>query len=235
MLVYTLPSLQGATVLHRPSKRVRSPYMADIELDDGTIGLCHTPGLGCSGLVVPGKRIYVSENYDTAIKTNWIAHVAEGLSSMIGIHPLTTKEAIYTLLERIHPDAHWTADVMVKYSRMDYVGYLPDGKKVYMELKTVLSESMDKMSVPECKTAKAYTETNVLKQVLALPDTHSCHFLFIVPHSHCDSVVIDVKDKVYHSKMRQAVEAGIHLHAFVLEYDMDGDILFKKEVSVGLS
>jgi len=235
MLVYTLPSLMGATVLCRPSKRVRSPYIADIELDDGTIGLCHTPGLGCAGLVAPGKRIYVSENYDTEIKTNWIAHVSEGLSTMIGIHPQTTKEAIYTLLERIHPDAHWTANVIVKYSLMDYVGYLPDGKKVYVELKMVLSESMDKIIVPTCKTARDYTEMNVLKQVLALPDTHSCHFLFLVPHAHCDSVMIDVKDTTYHAKMRQAVETGIYLHAFVLEYDVEGDILFNKEVSVTLS
>ena len=235
MLIYTLPALVGATVLHRPSKRIRSPYIADIELDDGTLGLCHSPGLGCSGLVAPGKRIYVSENYDNTIKTRWIAHVSEGLSAMIGIHPLTIKEATYALLERIHPDAHWTADVIVKFCHIDYVGYLPDGKKVYVELKSVLSSPVDTIIVPECITARDYNETNVLNQVLLLPDTHSCHFLFIIPQPYCDSIVIDLKDKHYHSKMQEAVKLGIQLHAFVLEYDVEGDILFKKEVSVQLS
>jgi DNA-binding sugar fermentation-stimulating protein len=209
--------------------RIRSPYIADIQLDDGTTALCHTPGMSCSGLVAPGKRIYVSENMDETIKTDWIVQTSD---TMIGIHPLIAKEATYGILHKIHPDAHWVADVTIQSSCIDYVGYLPDGKQIYVEIKSVLTSPTNRIIRPTCTTAKERTETNVLKFFLGHPNTHSCHFLFLVPHTTCDSVLIDVKDDTYSSKMRQATEKGIHLHAFVLDYAHDGDISFQKEVPV---
>ena len=232
MLLYTLPALTRATVLRRPSMRIRSPYIADIQLDDGTLALCHTPGMSCSGLVAPGKHIYVSENMDDTIKTDWIAHVSD---TMVGIHPPIAKEAAYVLLHKIHPDAHWVASVIVESSCVDYVGYLPDGKQIYVEIKSVLTSPTNRIIRPDCTTAKERTETNVLKTFLGKANTHSCHFLFLVSDSACDSVLIDSKDATYLSKMRQATEKGIQLHAFVLDYDLIGDITFQKEISVNLS
>jgi DNA-binding sugar fermentation-stimulating protein len=226
MLLYSLPHLMGATVLRRPSARIRSPYVADIQFDDGTTGLCHTPGLNCSGHLVPGKRIYVSENMDEDIKTKWVVQLSEG---RVGIHPIVAKLATYSLLERLHPDAHWVYDAPVNVSRVDYIGYLPDGKKIYVEIKTVMTLPKDHIVVPECKTAKDRIETNVLKGLVEKPDTHSCHFLFIVPHSDCDSIVLE---KDYMAKMRLAQDKGLHLHAFVLDYTAEGDILFQKEVGI---
>lgn len=236
MLVHTLPTaLIEATVLRRPSARIRSPYIADIQLPDGTIGLCHTPGLGCSGLVAPGTHIFVSENEDHEIKTDWIAQVAKTPSAIIGIHPPSIKNAAYALLHTLHPDAHWQSDVPVKGHRIDYVGYLPDGQHIYVEIKPVFTTPVGKVVVPTCKTAKEHTETNILKTLVGHPNTHSCHFLFLIPHSACESVQIDSKDDTYSSKMRQAIDKGIRLHAFVLDYDLEGDITFQKEVSVTLS
>ena len=60
-MLHTLPALQRATVIKRPSASIKSPYVADITLEDGTMALCHTPGQSCSGLVVPGRTIYVSK------------------------------------------------------------------------------------------------------------------------------------------------------------------------------
>jgi DNA-binding sugar fermentation-stimulating protein len=232
MLVHTLPTLVEATVLRRPSASIKSPYIADIRFADGTIGLCHTPGLSCSGLVAPGTRIFVSENDDHEIKTGWIAHAAKTPSTIIGIHPPSIKNATYALLHTLHPDAHWQSDVPVKGHRIDYVGYCPNGQHIYVEIKPVFTSPVGKVVVPECKSAKERTETNVLKTLVGHPNTHSCHFLFLIPHSDCESVQIDSKDDTYSSKMRQAIDKGIRLHAFVLDYDLEGDITFQKEVPV---
>jgi len=233
MLVYTLPSLMGATVLNRPSKRVRSPYVADIELDDGTIGLCHTPGLGCAGLVAPGKRIYVSENNDTSIKTEWTAHISEGLSSFVGIHPLVTQQAIYPLLQRISGEAEWASEVTVKYSRLDYVGYLPNGKKIYVEVKTAMTSHVPGVALfPDSPSPRAITHTNVLKLLLAEADTHSCHMIYVIPRSDCNSLLINPKDRAYTKQIMAALEKGVRLHAFLLDYDPDGDITFQKKVPI---
>jgi len=231
MLIHTLPSLVGATVLRRPSAYIRSPYVADIELDDGTLSQCYSPGLGCGGLIAPGKRIYVSENYDDSVKADWIAQISEGLSTMIGIHPTVTHQAIHPLLHKIHPDAEWTTNLIVKYSRIDYVGYCPDGKRVYVQIKTVLADPINRVIV---SADQANTEINILNSLMDHPETHSCHLLFVVPRPDCDAILIDPKNTSYHSKLLDALKKGMKHHAFTLEYDADGDIHYKKKIRIRL-
>ena len=57
-MLHTLPTLIKATVVNRPSKTIKSPYVADIKLEDGTTAMCHTPGLGCCGLVATGRMTH---------------------------------------------------------------------------------------------------------------------------------------------------------------------------------
>ena len=75
--VHSLPTLYRVEVINRPSKSIKSPYVADIRLEDGSHALCHTPGLGCCGLVAPGKHIYVSKAANTKSKTAYTAQIAE--------------------------------------------------------------------------------------------------------------------------------------------------------------
>lgn len=61
-LLHTLPPLFYASVLARPSKSIKSPYLADIRLDDsGEDALCHSPSLGCMGLISEGARVMVAK------------------------------------------------------------------------------------------------------------------------------------------------------------------------------
>ncbi|GBG26320.1 Hypothetical Protein FCC1311_025412 [Hondaea fermentalgiana] len=50
-------------VLARPSKRVRTPYVADVQLLDGTDSVvqAHSPSLGCAGMVSPGRIVEMTE------------------------------------------------------------------------------------------------------------------------------------------------------------------------------
>jgi DNA-binding sugar fermentation-stimulating protein len=62
--IYTLPQkMILATVLHRPSKINKSPYLADIIIDSGSgaseISIAHSPSLGCGGLICSGVKVYV--------------------------------------------------------------------------------------------------------------------------------------------------------------------------------
>ena len=241
MLIYTFPSLQGATVLKRPSAKIRSPYVADIELDDGTIALCHTPGLGCSGLVVPGSRIYVSENADRETKTDWTVQISEPKTDMfIGVHPLTTQNAIYSLLNKIHSGAEWASEIKVHNCRLDYVGYLPNGKKVYVEVKTVMTSKEKGVAVfpdridkgKKSISPRAVAHANVLSYLAEKEDTDSCHLIYAVSRSDCTKMVICPDDIEYKSALHKATIKGVKLHAFVLEFDIEGEIVFKGEIPV---
>lgn len=49
-----------ATVINRPSKINKSPYLADIIIDStGEISIAHSPSLGCGGLICSGVKVYV--------------------------------------------------------------------------------------------------------------------------------------------------------------------------------
>ena len=50
MEVLSLENLKDAEIICRPSKKNKSPYLADI-LIDGKNEMAHTPALGLSGLI----------------------------------------------------------------------------------------------------------------------------------------------------------------------------------------
>ena len=49
-----------------------------------------------------------------------------------------------------------------------------------------------------------------------------------------DAILIDPKEKVYHSNMIDALKKGMKHHAFTLEYDADGDVHYKKRIRIRL-
>ena len=150
---HSLPFVR-LTVLKRPSAIIKSPYVADVVTDDGRTGLCHTPGLGCCGLVENGRIIYGTASSDSA-KTDWTAQVAECSDSegiyYVGIHPMVSQAVAHGLLDRVWAGASWKSEVVVEEgTRLDYVGTVPCAagadtvpagagtKKVYVEVKTAM-------------------------------------------------------------------------------------------------
>ena len=57
IILHELPELVCSEVVKRPSKHIKSPYVADITID-GHEYLGHTPALGCCGLVDKGGSVY---------------------------------------------------------------------------------------------------------------------------------------------------------------------------------
>lgn len=70
--IYALPQkMLLATVINRPSKINKSPYLADIVIDStGEVSIAHSPSLGCGGLIVSGVKVYVVESESKAKDKN---------------------------------------------------------------------------------------------------------------------------------------------------------------------
>ena len=125
MSLYTFVPLVKANVLHRPSKTIKSPYVADIVLEDGTTALCHTPGLGCSGLVATNRTIYVSKS-GPKCKTAYTAQLSESVDAegtyYIGIHPMVSQHIASKLLDRISTTVLWKSEVKInEHTRLDFL------------------------------------------------------------------------------------------------------------------
>ena len=50
MILHNLSDLEEVKIISRPSKICKTPYVADVELKDGSIVQAHSASLGCSGL-----------------------------------------------------------------------------------------------------------------------------------------------------------------------------------------
>jgi len=241
-----------ATVIKRPSSIIKSPYVADIRLDDGRTGLCHTPGLSCSGLVQAERIIYVNASKPGA-KTAFTAQLAECTDSdgifHVGIHPMVSQAAARNLLSHISTDAVWSSEVSIdKHTRIDYLGKLPNGKVIYVEVKTAMISSECskpretrraifpdgyRKKITDTISPRAVKHAETLAELAKDPKTEMCVLLFIVPRNDChDGLVLNPADPIYCDAVDKAQDAGVSIRGFSLNYSTDGTINLHKEVGV---
>jgi hypothetical protein len=88
-----LGALVKGTVLKRPSTQIKSPYVADVTMNDSTTALAHSPALDCTGMCVPGKQVYMSSRPQGGKTSHAIelvvsdASTQDGKSVLVGAHP----------------------------------------------------------------------------------------------------------------------------------------------------
>lgn len=141
MLVYSLPKpLIKGKVLARPSKKVKSPYLADVLLlHTNEEVLCHSAALGCSGHISENSTVWVEKKEDTKSKSTNQIYLIEEDGFMIGCHPLVANKIAYTLLKNnlVLPD---TKDLISEYTlgdcRFDFIAKCNDRLTV-IEVKSV--------------------------------------------------------------------------------------------------
>jgi sugar fermentation stimulation protein A len=253
MPLHTLPQLQKATVVNRPSKTIKSPYVADIRLEDGTLALCHSPGLGCSGLVSAGRTIYVSKAANTNAKTAYTAQVSvsedEEGSYYVGIHPMVSQMVASKLLDKIATDVTWRSEVAVnEHTRLDFVGTGPNGNKTYVEVKNAMITHSSaglsarhkrravfpegyRKSLTDTVSPRAVKHAETLAELVRQPDTEAAYLVFIVPRDDCNAgLELNALDPIYCKAVTQALLAGVKVRVFGLRFLMDGSIEFNKKL-----
>ena len=257
MSIHQFPTLYRAEVIHRPSKSIKSPYVADIRLEDGTHALCHTPGLGCCGMVATGKYIYVVKAANPNAKTAYTAQMAECTDSegtyYVGIHPMVSQAMAAKLLDKISPTAVWKSEVKIDtHTRLDFMGTTPEGKKIYVEVKNAMislcKESRNsrraifpegfRKSKADTVSPRAVKHAETLASLVALPDTEAAYLLYIVPRDDCEGgLELNPTDSIYCEAVSNAMSQGVHVRVFGLSVELEvasleqnGNIQFNKEL-----
>ena len=248
--LYTFPSaLLPAWVLKRPSATIKSPYVADVILDDGRILLCHTPGLGCCGMVEAGVRILVTLSATASSKTACTAQIALTPDGPVGVHPMVSQHAARGLLDLVgSPGTVWKSEVVVEEgTRLDYVGVAADGKKHYVEIKNAMVSLQ--LSTPIAERRAVFPEgyrkkkgepvsPRAVKHAELLTKLASagerCTLLFTVPRTDCgDGLEPNITDPIYYAAVAAAVRAGVEVRVFALDFDAattDGVVRLAKEL-----
>ena len=131
--------LLEAVVISRPALSPKSPYLADIMIND-VPAIAHTPALGCNGIVSAGRRVLVSpRSGDGCSKYTIYCGIDDDDGSIIGIHPTISNVIVSNIITRglILPDITGLRNEVTEGDcRFDFAA-LDNGHNVFIEVKNV--------------------------------------------------------------------------------------------------
>jgi DNA-binding sugar fermentation-stimulating protein len=159
-LLYKLDNLIEGSVVKRPSKYIKTPYVADIKCSKSDLQvLAHSPSLGCCGLADVNARVLMTisplskSNSNTICKNKANMRCTHTIylsiieDQIIGIHPklaeTLVENALKTnLLTRLQNVSRYRREVSIRVknqvdSRFDFAGIDKDGIPFIMEVKNV--------------------------------------------------------------------------------------------------
>ena len=160
-LLYDLPGTQVTEIIKRPSAICKTPYVADI-LVQNTPYLAHTPALGCCGLSDKGSTVVISPVENKKNKCAYAVYLAilqeREHQIVVGIHPKMAENLIERMLDQdllrfLHKHHSMKREFKFMNSRFDYTGIDGDDRPYIMEIKNV--PLADYVDVPK-KERKRY-------------------------------------------------------------------------------
>tara|TARA_B100000035_G_scaffold315334_1_gene335311 strand:+ start:472 stop:1317 length:846 start_codon:yes stop_codon:yes gene_type:complete len=181
MKLFQIDSPIQGTVIKRPSKVCKTPYVADVILENQTDEILgHSPALGCCGLADKEAVVILSPLNNKKTVCSHRIEIAKfeekGHTIYIGINPkLAETSAFYALEKNYLPFLQnvqsFKREVTYLNSRFDFSGIDENGKTFYMEIKNV--PLADYVDVPkkERKKFKKEIEEGIFDQKISyFPD-----------------------------------------------------------------
>jgi DNA-binding sugar fermentation-stimulating protein len=247
-LVYTLPKqLMRATILARPSSVNKSPYLADIQLDDTSeVAICHTAALGCCGYIVPGSKVWVApkdlSNYTT--KSKYEVYHVERNGVIVCCHPMVANKIAVEMFHLNHileGGITIQPEVTCGDSRYDFGGRLESGKEFFLEVKCVVMADPIDGTEKELKNITLTPGANIaifpygkrkissdpismraLKHIQGLTQEvakgKSCSLLFLVMRPDVRAFTVTKCDPVYRAAVIKAIATGVNVLAYRIEW-----------------
>lgn len=127
----------AASVVARPSRHNKSPYLLDCRLDSGEEAIVHNPALKCNGLVEPGARVYLQVAASDKSLSKYVLYLVYTENVLVCIHPTIANEIAESLICRGHI-APFIEQVRREVThgdcRFDFYG-LVAGQPTYIEIK----------------------------------------------------------------------------------------------------
>jgi sugar fermentation stimulation protein A len=194
-MLHKLNDLIYVKIVSRPSKVCKTPYVADIELEDGTIVQAHCASLGCCGLCEKDCYVYASPMKSNCAQSKskicsykiYLAHFYEEKvisdlvitnNQLIGIDPklaetLVENALTQNYLKTLMHIRTYKREVCLLNSRFDFAGIDEHGNYFVLEVKNVpLADYADVSSVERKKMVKNgdFANLDINKKISYFPD-----------------------------------------------------------------
>jgi DNA-binding sugar fermentation-stimulating protein len=184
MMILKIPDLVEGQIVKRPSKLIKSPYVADAIINNEDF-LAHTAALGCCGLCETGSTILFApmKNKDDPTKCMYSAQLAiineKNNEIIIGIHPKLAEELVekcltnnyLSILKNVKAYRRETVIYVENKvdSRFDYSGVDENGVPFIMEVKNVPLADYEDICAKDRK-GKCYDDREYNTKVAYFPD-----------------------------------------------------------------
>jgi len=174
ILLVDLENVYSGEIVKRPSQQCKTPYVADVQLQDGSTILGHSPSLGCCGLADKGATVLMtrskqnntnkptvcSHRIDLAIYKEHEREIIIGINPKIG--ETIAEEALkLNCIDNLQNVKSFTREVKIMNSRFDFAGIDENGIPFVLEIKNVpLADYVDvpkkerKHYIAECENKK---------------------------------------------------------------------------------
>jgi DNA-binding sugar fermentation-stimulating protein len=240
--VFKLPELKMATVIKRPSKTCKSPYVADILIDgENDITMAHAPALGCNGLCDKDARVLVTQ---LPVKKGAVcsyrielAETKEG--TIIGINPKLAEKIVEEYVMKSEMTKTYKREKTILNSRFDFVGTHADNNQNFvLEVKTVpLCVEPGKAFFPhgyrkkkgDAVSPRALKHLNDLIEISQNSNANAI-MCYVIQRSDAHSFIPSDTDPIYKEKFYEAKEKGVSMKNLYLTWNKDGECFVRKYV-----
>ena len=184
MFILKIEGLLEGQIIKRPSKLIKSPYVADA-ISNNNKFLAHTAALGCCGLCEAGSNILFApmKNKDDPTKCMYSAQLAvineKNNEIIIGIHPKLAEELVekcltnnyLSILKNVKAYRRETVIFVENKvdSRFDFSGVDENGLPFIMEVKNVPLADYEDISAKDRKN-KCYDDLTYNEKIAYFPD-----------------------------------------------------------------
>jgi len=253
--------LKKAIIINRPSKTIKSPYLADIIIEDTntseTTELAHSPSLGLCGLIINETQVMVSTCEEGCRKSKYtIELVYINNVGWIGANPQYGNKIFSSFINKFSEFDEYKiekAEVKVLNSRLDFLLVNDKNEKFYVEVKNVpLVDNSDKSnnkglisaifpdgyknSKNQCISDRAYKH---LEELIELKKKgFRTALVFIIQREDPDFFKPNyTRDKIYSEKLKEAYDKGVEIYAYKFKWSIKNNIgscKFIKKIPINL-
>ena len=171
--------IQNGCLIKRPSKSIKSPYIADIKIEDEE-SLAHCPALGISGLLNCNTEFICSKNESQSRKSKYTIELTYLPSSknstvLTNTNPNMGNKIFQSIISNNLIDCyknhiHFQAEKTYKDCRFDFYIEKNDSKKEFIEIKSVLLCNFDKDDYPDYIKKPEINTNTKYKKAAIFPD-----------------------------------------------------------------
>ncbi|MCM0081672.1 DNA/RNA nuclease SfsA [Geomonas sp. Red32] len=194
-------------------------FLADVELDDGSMVTAHTPNTGSMmGCAIPGSRVILSRSPNPARKYPHCWELVHAAGHWIGINTMYPNRLVREGVENgtvQELSGYQSIRGEVPYgtgSRIDLLLSGPQGN-CYVEVKNVTLVEEGSALFPDAVTARGLKHLKELMEMVR--QGHRAVNFFVVQRGDGERVrPADAIDPAYGAQLREAAKAGVELLAY---------------------